>query len=247
MSLRLNSFENDSEDIRKYTRKNLNIWSFDKFIHKYSVTTWLIILNVIFYFIFSIVLVFDSNLISWIALQPNNFLSGQVWQLITSMFMHGSLTHLFVNMISLFFIGNFVEKLIGRKRIFWLYLASGIFAGLFFVFLSGFFGLSDLGAKIFGSPEVFAVGASGAIFGLGGLLAMLTPNLRVYVFFFLPMRMWTAMIFLLGVLWIASIGAGLPFGNTAHLGGLLIGLGYGLYLKKRYKRKTQAISKYFSG
>jgi hypothetical protein len=197
--------------------------------------------------IFNILILFNSDFLSYIALQPDNFFSGQVWQLITSMFMHGSLTHLFVNMISLFFIGNFVEKLIGRKRIFWVYMISGIFAGLLFVSLSYFFGMTVWGAKLFGSPEVFAVGASGAIFGLGGLLAMLTPNLRVYVFFFLPMRMWTAMVFLLGVLWLASIGAGLPFGNTAHLGGLIVGLVYGLYLKKKYKKKTKAISKYFSG
>ena len=101
--------------------------------------------------------------------------------------MHGNFTHLFVNMISLFFIGNFVEKLVGRKRFFWLYMLSGLFAGLLFVFLAYFFGVSELGARIFGSPEIFAVGASGAIFALAGLLAVLTPKLRVYVFFIIPM------------------------------------------------------------
>jgi len=66
-------------------------------------------------------------------------------------------------MISLFFIGNFVEKLIGRRRFFWLYIIAGLFAGLFFVFLAYFFGNSVIGAKIFGNPLVSAVGASGAI------------------------------------------------------------------------------------
>ncbi len=247
MNLLFRNSSDDSENIRRYTQHNLKKKSFDKLIRRFSVTTWLIILNVVFYVIFSSVLFFKPDFISFIAVQPSNFFQGQVWQLITSMFMHGNLTHLFVNMLSLFFIGNFVEKLIGRKRMFWVYILSGIFAGLFFVGLAYLFGSSVLGAKIFGSSEVFAVGASGAIFGLGGLLAMLTPNLRVYVFFFLPMRMWFAMIFLLGVLWFASIGVGLPFGNTAHLGGLLVGICYGIYLKKKYKRKTQAISKYFSG
>ncbi|OGJ12850.1 hypothetical protein A3K82_00865 [Candidatus Pacearchaeota archaeon RBG_19FT_COMBO_34_9] len=162
------------------------------------------------------------------------------------MFMHGGFTHLFVNMISLFFIGNFIERLIGKKRFFWLYILSGIFAGLMFVILAYFFGNTDLGMKIFGSPDVFAVGASGAIFALGGLLVVLTPNLRVYVFFVIPMRIWVAMVFFLIIMWIASVGAGLPFGNTAHLGGLIAGIAYGLFLKNKYPQKTRMLSNHFS-
>jgi membrane associated rhomboid family serine protease len=60
------------------------------------------------------------------------------------------------------------------------------------------------------------------------------------------MKMWIAMIVLLGVLWFASISAGLPFGNTAHLGGLSAGLGYGYYLSLKYKRKTSMIRRYFA-
>ena len=191
-------------------------------------------------------LIDPQKVLFWFALQPLAFFSGMIIPLLTSMFMHGSFTHLLVNMISLFFIGNFVERLIGRKRLFWLYIGGGIFAGLFFVFLSYFFGVSALGARIFGSPEIYAVGASGAIFALGGLLAVLTPKLRVYVFFIIPMRMWFAMVVLLFVLWVASVGAGLPIGNTAHLGGLLVGLIYGFYLKKKYKQKTEMIGRYFS-
>ncbi len=236
--------------LRIYTKKRLKPGFFDNFFRRFSMTTWFIIINVvIFIFVYSFMGFLGESSIekifSWIALQPNAFFSGVIWTLITSMFMHGNFTHLFVNMISLFFIGNFVEKLIGRKRFFILYLLSGIFAGLFFVFLSYFFGITDFGARLFGSPEIFAVGASGAIFALAGLLAVLTPNLKVYVFFIIPMKMWMAIIFLLFVLWGVSVGAGLPIGNTAHLGGLLAGLGYAFYLKKKYKRKTAMIRKYF--
>jgi len=236
-----------NKNLRIYTKRRIG-GGFGGFFRKYKITNWLIIINVIFFIvttILSLIFGFDQ-IFYYLALQANNFFLGFIWTLLTSMFMHGNLTHLLVNMVSLFFIGNFIENLIGRKRFLWFYLLSGLFAGLFFVFLAYFFGNSNIGSLIFGSPEIFAVGASGAIFGLGGLLAVLTPKLKVYVFFILPMPMWIAMIFLLGVLWIASISAGLPFGNTAHLGGLLVGLFYGIYLKKKYKRKTKLISKYFS-
>ncbi|MDD5191732.1 MAG: rhomboid family intramembrane serine protease [Candidatus Nanoarchaeia archaeon] len=239
-------FENN---YRRYTRKRLGGFSLENFLRKFSVTTWIIIINIIV-FIFALLFmgIFGSDkILSFLALQPVAFFNGAIWTLLTSMFMHGNFTHLLVNMISLFFLGNFVEKLIGRKRFFWLYMISGIVAGLFFVFLAYFLGNTDFGARIFGSPDIYAVGASGAIFAIAGLLAVLTPKLRVYVFFVIPMQMWTAVVFLLVVLWAASIGAGLPFGNTAHFGGLLVGVVYALYLRNKYRRKTQLIARYFSG
>lgn len=240
----------DTKRLRKYTSRRIDdnvIKKFSRFSRQYSVTTILIAINVIVFFLSLFLgLVFGVDIIfSYLAIQPNNFFSGDVWTLITSMFMHANFTHLFVNMISLFFIGNFVERLIGRKRFLWLYLLSGIFAGIAYVFLAYYFGNSEIGARIFGSPEIAAVGASGAIFALGGLLAVLTPKLRVYVFFVIPMQMWTAMIALLLVLWAASISAGLPLGNTAHLGGLLVGVFYAYHLKRKYKRKTAMISQQF--
>ena len=206
----------------------------------WSYTSLLIGANVAAFVLFFVFLGFvdEGTLISWIALMPASVLAGQyLWTFITSMFMHGSLTHLFVNMLSLMFIGNFVEKLIGKNRFIWLYFGGGIFAGVFFAIIALATG-SDL--------NVYAVGASGAIFALGGLLAVLTPRLPVLVFFVIPMPMWAAMGFLMFGLWLISSGFGLPIGNVAHLGGLIIGLGYGFYLKKKYPKKTEMIGKYFS-
>jgi membrane associated rhomboid family serine protease len=192
-------------------------------------------------FILALVLMnsFDETVVvSWIALQPSIVLAGHnLWTFVTSMFMHAGFGHLFVNMISLMFIGGFVEKLIGKKRFLWLYFIGGLFAGLFFVGIAAVTG-TDL--------NVYAVGASGAIFALGGLLAVLTPRLPVLVFFVIPMPMWIAMVFLMVVLWVLSLGLGLPIGNVAHLGGLVVGVGYGFYLKNKYPRKTRMISSYFA-
>ena len=136
-----------------------------------SATTTLIILNVLAFIMFLILLVLFRNntqsLYDFVALSPLNILHGKyLWTFITSMFMHGNLAHLFFNMFSLAFIGSFVEKIIGRKRFISFYLISGLFAGIVFVALSGLFGNSILGAKIFGDPNISGVGASGAIFGL---------------------------------------------------------------------------------
>jgi len=202
-----------------------------------SVTNWIILANIAVFIVVSLVVAQNQNFLDYIALKPSNILQGRnLWTLLTNMFMHGSFSHIFVNMISLLFIGNFVEKIIGRKRYFLFYIVSGLVAGLFFVFLSLIF-KSDL--------NIYAVGASGAIFGIGGLLMILTPRLPVLVFFIIPMPMWIAMIFLLGVLWVLSYAAGLPIGNTAHLGGLLAGVIYGLYLKSKYKRKVMALNRMF--
>ena len=207
-----------------------------------SYTGILIFVNVIIFIIALILMnMFDEmTVFSWIALMPSTILAGHgLWTFLTSMFMHApnTLFHLFANMISLMFIGNFVEKLIGKKRFISLYFVGGLFAGLFFVLVAFLTG-SNL--------NVYAVGASGAIMALGGLLAVLTPKLPVLVFFVIPMPMWAAMGFLMFGLWAISIGLGLPIGNIAHLGGLIIGLGYGFHLKKKYPGKTKMISRYFS-
>ena len=216
---------------------------FRDFLLNLSLTNWLILINIFFFVVALFFGAFSSpvceeTICKYLALNPFNILQGKyLWTLITSMFMHGSFAHLFVNMVSLMFIGNFVEKIIGRKRFFWFYLISGVVASLFFVMLSFLFGINT---------EVFAVGASGAIFALGGLLMILTPRLTVLVFFVIPLPMYLAMLFLLVSLWLISFLAGLPIGNTAHLGGLLAGVVYGLYLKRKYRKKVMLLNRYFS-
>jgi len=243
----------DTKKLRSYTKTRIDPDPFQKLSkvsRQYSVTTWLIIINIITFIIaFLLREIFGEEILQYIAIQPNLFFSGYVWTLITSMFMHAGLGHLFLNLITLFFIGNFVEKLIGRKRYFWLYLISGIVAGLFFVFLAFYFGSTNLESfayRIFGSPGMFAVGASGAIFALVGILAVLAPKIKFLIFFIIPMRAWFFATFFFIFFWMISASANWPIANTAHLGGLLAGALYAFYLKKRYRKKTAMIQKYFS-
>ena len=204
-----------------------------------SVTTGIILINVVLFILFSILISTKFLSIDYIALQPANIFAGQyVWTFLTSMFMHGGFFHLFVNMLSLFFIGSLIEKILGQKRYLVFYLISGLIAGLFFVLFSLFFP-ADFSA--------YAVGASGALFGLVGILVLLTPNLPVYVMFIpIPIKMKYAAPGLLIVLWIISATTSLGIGNTAHLGGLIMGLAYGLYLRTKYPNKIREIQKHFS-
>lgn len=203
-----------------------------------SLNTLLILVNVVSFFVFTLLIALKYLSIDAVAIRPSNILHGKyLWTFITSMFMHGGFFHLFVNMLSLFFVGSLVEKLIGRKRYFWFYMLSGIFAGLVFV-LSGLIFTQDL--------NTYAVGASGALFGLIGVLMFLTPNLSVYVMFIpIPIKLKYAAPGMLVLLWIVSIAGNVPIGNMAHLGGLIAGLGYGFYLRKKFKRKTNYIRKVF--
>jgi len=203
-----------------------------------SLNTWLIIINVIAFIVFTLLISLGILSIDAIAINPYNILQGMyVWTFLTSMFMHAGFFHLFVNMLSLFFVGSLVEKLIGRKRYFWFYMLAGIFSGLLFV-LSAFIFPHDM--------NTYAVGASGALFGLIGALMFLTPNLPVYVFFIpIPIKLKYAAPGILILLWVISIAGNVPIGNMAHLGGLIAGLGYGLYLRKKFKRKTNYIRRHF--
>ena len=209
-------------------------------LFQWNLTLIIILINVFLFVLISLMSLFFDQITLWdfVAIKPANILDGKyLWTFLTSMFMHAGPFHLFVNMLSLFFVGSFVERLIGQRRYLYFYLSSGLFAAAFFV-LSSLIFQGDFGT--------YAVGASGALFGLIGLLMLLTPDLPVYVMFVpIPIRLKYAAPGMLVLLWLISIAGDIPIGNTAHLGGLLFGLAYGFYLRKKYKRKVRMIARYF--
>jgi membrane associated rhomboid family serine protease len=273
------------------SRKKRNLFS------SLSLNTIFIIINVVAFIIFTVLISLKVISIDLIALNPSYVLQGKyIWTFITSMFMHANFFHLLVNMFSLFFVGSLVEKIIGRRRYFWFYILSGIFAGLVYSLFAYFLGGSVLGARVFGSSTTLAVGASGAIFGLAGLLAVLIPKKKVYliagpliaiifqavfnaifpsatimnvldilitIYIFwaifsmlsfnertrkigvpIEMPFWLLPIVAIVPLVIIGLFVELPIGNMAHLGGLIAGLLYGLFLKTRYKHKISYIQEH---
>ncbi|MFA6049438.1 MAG: rhomboid family intramembrane serine protease [Candidatus Micrarchaeia archaeon] len=160
---------------------------------------------------------FGGALTSLFAFTPATALT-QPWVFVTAMFMHGGLTHLFFNMFALFMFGPLLEHRVGSRNFLLLYFASGILGSVFYL------------ATSWGSP-VPALGASGAIYGVLGAMAMLEPNLPIYMMF-VPMPMWLAAI---GWVFIEFTSSLVPsdIANWAHLGGLAFGFAFGYFLRNR--------------
>ncbi len=142
----------------------------------------------------------------------------QPWTIVTNMFVHASFTHILFNMISLYFLGSFLLRLVGESNFMKVYFIGGLAGNFLYILL--------------GPAMIPGVGASGAIFAVGGTLAMMAPRLRVFVFPLpFPVPLWGAMTFFLVVSFFIS---GIAW--QAHLGGFLLGLAAGYYFKRRGRR-----------
>jgi membrane associated rhomboid family serine protease len=176
-----------------------------------GVVETLIALNVL---VFIITILSPEFIIVNFGLQPLSFLE-RPWIILTSMFLHGSFYHILANMMTLFFFGLYLERLVGEKEFLKIYFFGGIAGGILFLLLA--------------PAHAIAVGASGAIFAIGGALAVLRPHLQVVIFPFpVPISLWIAVI---GGFFFLSVIPGVAW--QGHLGGLLIGLIFGYYHKKK--------------
>jgi hypothetical protein len=141
--------------------------------------------------------------------------------LVTSIFFHADLNHLVFNMFALYFFGSHLERMIGGR----------LYASLFFI--SGIVG--NLGYMVTASsPKIPALGASGAIYGVIGSLAILAPFMIVLIYGLVPLPMIAA-----AFLWALMdfLGLFIPSGiaHGAHLGGILVGAVFGVYIRLRMK------------
>ncbi|MFC7041597.1 rhomboid family intramembrane serine protease [Halonotius sp. GCM10025705] len=150
-----------------------------------------------------------------------------LWTWLTSIFSHGGLYHLAANSIVLFFFGPLVERYTGSKKFVALFLAAGALAGL-----------GHVGISLIMGETSRVLGASGAVFAIMGVLTVLKPDLKVLLFFVIPLPLYilTFGFALISVLFFINPGAAgsAGMGNVAHfahLVGLVIGLWYGRQLK----------------
>jgi membrane associated rhomboid family serine protease len=158
---------------------------------------------------------------------PDSFITAP-WTLVTYIFLHASLLHLFFNMLVLFFFGTVLERRAGNRQLLTIFFVSGILSAL------GYALLSQPVFNIFPGPMV---GASGAIYGVFSALAVLEPDLRVYVYFF-PMKLKYALV-LFALFDFFMINSSDMVAHTAHLSGLFIGLYMGYRIKKDQEKQIK--------
>ena len=202
----------------------------DSFINKKFSYTYS---NICVYIIMANVLVFIATqylniyfkgwpLKYWLGLVPSLVNKGCVWQFFTYMFVHGSYMHLFFNMFALLMFGRMLEYYLGTREFLLFYFVCGFLAGV----ISYVFYLIQ-------GTQVFIVGASGCIYALLFLCAVLFPTSRILLFFFIPMRMPIAVMFYIAIEVFSQVfGVNDGVAHLIHLSGIAVAW---LYVMIRFR------------
>jgi membrane associated rhomboid family serine protease len=163
--------------------------------------------------------VYQMLVLSWPGLQQ-----GYWWQVVSSMFMHGSFFHLFFNMWGLYIFGQLIVNSMGTLRFLLLYFISGITGNLIWL------------AFNHGSPS-YLLGASGALFGVMLAAAMFRPNVMFMMLFFpMPIRAKTLVVIYAIIEIISEWKVQDNIAHLVHLGGFV---GAYIYLKIAYGNKME--------
>jgi len=186
------------------------------------VVRWLLIINTGMFILQLLVLkpLFGNGYLSYLALVPSYFLTkGYLWQIVTYMFLHGGIIHIFFNMLFLWMMGSEIERYWGGREFLKYYMVTGCGAGLVNVLVQP-------------TATSRTIGASGAIFGLIIAFALAFPDREILLYFLIRIKA-KHFALLVGALELIALIALPDMGvaRFAHLGGLLIG-----YIYIRYER-----------
>jgi membrane associated rhomboid family serine protease len=178
------------------------------------VTRNLLIANVA---VFLLQQVMGDPMLQYFALWPLGSGLFGVWQIVTSAFLHGGVTHILFNMIALYMFGGAIERTLGARNFTIYYFVCAIVASLLQLAALWFFPPGEYGPTL---------GASGAIFGLLLAFGMMYPHEKVMLMFLpIPMPAW---LFVTGyaivelTLGVTGIEPGVA--HFAHIGGMLGGI-----------------------
>ncbi|MBK9566059.1 MAG: rhomboid family intramembrane serine protease [Saprospiraceae bacterium] len=181
----------------------------------------LLIINVIIFFAVNF-LIPIPNIQQYFVLYRPFTLGFEPVQIVTHMFSHANISHLFFNMLGLYMFGSMVEATLGPKRFLILYLTSGLAASALQMLLSP-------------SP---ILGASGAVFGITTAFATMFPNTQLMLLFPpIPMKAKYMAILFIGVgLYSGLSGTNDGIAHFAHVGGALWGFFMIIYWKQNNLR-----------
>jgi len=155
--------------------------------------------------------------VTWLLILYPPLLLQEPWRLVTHMFIHANFSHLFFNMLFLIFFGPTLERMVGKWRFLAIYISSGILGGIAQSLVSS-------------APSL---GASGALYGIFGTLAIMNPGMKVIIFpLFIPVPISLAVI-LFALLDFLLMGSGDAIAHAAHLSGLFLGILWGFYISRK--------------
>ena len=147
----------------------------------------------------------------------------QPWRLVTHIFLHGSFSHLFFNILFMLFFAPRLEEIIGSKKFLALFFLCGAIAGL---------------GQSLAAPLIPSLGASGALSGVLGCLAVLRPRTQVLLYFVIPLRITHMVVIFAAIDFISAVFLGnvSPIAHVAHLSGLFAGVLFGVWYKNSFNR-----------
>lgn len=186
------------------------------FSPKRPVITYLLIVINLMVFLYG--MIYNVDLID---LFGDNYVlvqDGEIYRMLTSMFVHNGIMHLLLNMYALYTIGPVVERYYGKTKFLFIYIVSGLLASTF--------------SNVFMSADVISVGASGAIFGLLGSICYFTYYYRATLQGILRGSIIPVIVLNLIIGFISpSIDLSAHIGGL--IGGILISMGLGIGDKNR--------------
>ncbi len=178
----------------------------------------------------------DGNLVTPIAaLVPRAVSHGWIWQLVTYLFLHVTISHLFFNMIGLWMFGSSMESTWGTRVFLEFYFFCGILAGLVTMGVA-YLATVPTFAFLGMTPATATVGASGAVYGVMVAFAMYYGN-QEFMMFPLPISIRAK--YLVGIYIFLALASSLSgnrgeaVANFAHLGGAFFGWVYVRFLPRK--------------
>lgn len=190
------------------------------------VTICLIVANLIVYIVTEIIgdttsAVFMFN--HGAAYTPAIMEGHEYWRLFTCMFLHFGIRHFFNNMLVLGFLGDNLERALGKIKFLILYICSGFLANIVSVLV-----------EYYGNDVVVSAGASGAIFGIvGALIWILIANRGVYE----DLSIQRVFMFVIFSVFLGVQSSGID--NVAHIGGLIFGFILCMILYRKNKKSVE--------
>ena len=168
-----------------------------------------------------------KSMLDWFGLVPASVVHGYAWQLVTYSFLHGGFFHIFFNMLSLWFIGAYLEMDWRAKKFLEFYFFCVVGAALTTVGLA-YTGIHQI------QPDTITIGASGGIYGVLVAFGMLYGEMEMYLFplpFSIKAKYVAAIWILIAI--VGSLSGGGGVANIAHLGGVFFGYAYVKWLRRR--------------